>query len=281
VFENNNPDEIILTRRFMVVDSKVTISSEVHRSAEVSTMQSHQEIDFSINTVGMQVMNARSEVKTVLMQNFRWDNAITDLQPLFIRNEILDYHYNTANSFAALKEFRRFDTRSIRYRTERIVDIVNKGQVTEATVQPEEPRAGLPYFFEKDANGKFVTGIYEGSEPQIEADYVLVHFFLISNYPGEEPVYLFGKLTDWQCLPAFRMHYNAAYRAYELSVLLKQGYHEYVYASPLKNGEINAELWEGNSHETENAYQILVYYRPFGERYDQLIGYKATDTFNR
>jgi len=43
---------------------------------------------------------------------------------------------------------------------------------------------------------------------------------------------------------------------------------------------LDNRLLEGNWYETDNTYQVLVYYRPFGKRYDQLIGYKSFNRFN-
>ena len=65
--------------------------------------------------------------------------------------------------------------------------------------------------------------------------------------------------------------------------MLKQGYYNYYYAVvPKETNEIDLDRLEGNSQETENEYTILVYYRPFGTRYDQLVGVSTvTSNFNR
>jgi hypothetical protein len=79
-------------------------------------------------------------VKVALMQNFRWDNAILDLPPLFMRPNELDYTYDIKNAFPAGKEFRYFDTRSVRYRTDRVANIKVIGTKTEVYVVPDEVR---------------------------------------------------------------------------------------------------------------------------------------------
>ncbi len=93
---------------------------------------------------------------------------------------------------------------------------------------------------------------------------------------GEMPdqdVYIFGGLTDWQIKPEFKMTFNPATNAYVAKLTLKQGYYEYLYAAlPHGKNEIEFDETEGNWHETDNYYTILVYYRPFGGRYDQIIG---------
>lgn len=108
----------------------------------------------------------------------------------------------------------------------------------------------------------------------LQSDYIDVLFQLSS--PGEmydHDIYIFGALSDWQLKPAFKMIYNPAVNAYVCKVSLKQGYYEYLYAAlPHGSDKVDLEETEGDWHETDNYYTIFVYYRPFGGRYDQLIG---------
>ena len=69
-----------------------------------------------------------------------------------------------------------------------------------------------------------------------------------------------------------------------LLFLLKQGYYSYAYATrDLRNKEAksNAAFTEGNYWETENEYTVLVYYRSFGGRHDELVGYSVANSFNQ
>jgi hypothetical protein len=45
-----------------------------------------------------------------------------------------------------------------------------------------------------------------------------------------------------------------------------------------KKGYPDFSQTEGNYWATENAYVILVYYRPFGARADELIGYTSLNS---
>ena len=66
------------------------------------------------------------------------------------------------------------------------------------------------------------------------------------------------------------MHYNAAAKSYQGSYVLKQGHYDYQYilASPKRENEV-----EGNKRETNNIYEIFVYYRSQKLHADVLIGY--------
>jgi hypothetical protein len=90
---------------------------------------------------------------------------------------------------------------------------------------------------------------------------------------------VFGELSDWQLKPAFKMQYSPEAQAYYLDAFLKQGYYNYIYVLLNRDtNEIDPEGVEGNWHETGNQYTILVYYRPFGERYDRLVSTQTIDS---
>ncbi|MEZ4949342.1 MAG: hypothetical protein R2784_08145 [Saprospiraceae bacterium] len=58
--------------------------------------------------------------------------------------------------------------------------------------------------------------------------------------------------------------------------MLKQGFYSYQYVMVDKDGNKDFETLEGNDYQTENEYTIIIYYHPFGARYDQVI---AAQTF--
>lgn len=283
VYADNDPDHPIITRRFVVFSSKVEILTNVHQPYDPKFSNTHQEVDFSIKYNGITISNPITDVNVLLMQNFRWDNAIATLKPLFMKPYLLDYTYDLVNAFPGGNEFRYFDTRSIRYRTDHVREIRDDARQTEIILFPDASRAEENYFFRTDINGKFIPGIFEGLNQKAEPDYTWVYFTLPFDYPlRNTDLYLVGKFSDWKLSSAFQMQYDPNQHAYLGKVYLKQGYYEYIYISAEKgSGEIADDLMEGDSYETENTYQLLFYYRSFGSRYDEVIGYKATDSFNR
>ncbi|MEO5675643.1 MAG: DUF5103 domain-containing protein [Chitinophagales bacterium] len=285
VFEEENPEQIILTRSFIVIDNKLQITSDINQADDVRYNRTHQQVNFTIEHRGMNISNGFSEVKVLLLQNFRWDNVITDLQPQFVRPDQLDYTHSAKTSFPAGKEFRYFDTRTLRYKSDRVKAIEENKNETIITLLPDQSRGNAQSFSRKDINGKFIPGTQDYSDEDSRAEYLWVRFSLPVDYPFRNgKIFLLSKFTDWQLKDSHRLQYNAASDTYEVSVYLKQGYYEYLYyfsTDEKPEGEDSFDLLEGNSYETENSYQILVYYHPFGTRYDQVIGYKSTDTFNR
>jgi hypothetical protein len=61
---------------------------------------------------------------------------------------------------------------------------------------------------------------------------------------------------------------------YHTQILLKQGFYNYAYVlvSP-QDGKVNETYFEGSFFNTENHYEIIVYYRPVGSRTDLIVGY--------
>ncbi len=118
----------------------------------------------------------------------------------------------------------------------------------------------------------------EREKQRLVSDYAIVHFALES--PAEiydKEVYIYGELTDWDIREENRMTYNEKEKMYEGKALLKQGYYNYLYAvvDPKDRSKIDLEEIEGSWFETENQYTILVYYRPFGSRYDKLVAVQS------
>ena len=74
------------------------------------------------------------------------------------------------------------------------------------------------------------------------------------------------------------MKYDEESGGYKHQLLLKQGWYNYMYwsADPLDEQEI-----ERNFFETENLYEIFVYFRAMGSRGDELIGYGRINYNNR
>ena len=64
------------------------------------------------------------------------------------------------------------------------------------------------------------------------------------------------------------MKYNSDLGGYTANLLLKEGYYEYLYITPDDEYQL-----EGNHFETENTYDIIVYYRPPSKIYDVIVGY--------
>jgi hypothetical protein len=280
VFVDGDPDNVALTRRFMVFEQRLAIEATVKQATNLNFRDTKQEIDFIINTSQFRISNPYQELKVVLTQNGRWDNAIYNLQPRLVQGNQLIYDYEDGNLFAGGNEFRNFDTKSLRYRSLRIREISPSSRGWDVHLQPDRNRRFLRYTTTPDINGKFLIKTDDYHDDILESDYTWVYFTL----PHHEPmtngnIYILGELTDWNFTSMNRMEYNYQDSQYEQRLLLKQGYYNYKYAF-LEDGKDVADvtLFEGSHSITENDYTIFVYYRKPGDLFESLVGVRHVNS---
>ncbi|MBS1763410.1 MAG: DUF5103 domain-containing protein [Bacteroidetes bacterium] len=273
VYLDNNPDSVAFTKRFLVYENLVDIQASVHAATSAEFRQQKQEVDFTIGTNRYPIANPFGDLQVKILQNFRWDNAIDNLKPIFIKDNLLDYNYDEENTFNGGNEFRRFDIRSLKYETEFVQRIQMHDNGTDVYLMPDKVRYYSRYSSDNDINGKFEIKNYSGSHPDKDADYATVHFQLNYKDPVQDGnIYIAGDLTNWQYNNTSMMKYDEELKAYTGTLFLKQGYYNYEYVFVKDGTTFGDESWlEGNHYETENNYWILVYHRPQNVRYDKLV----------
>ena len=88
-----------------------------------------------------------------------------------------------------------------------------------------------------------------------------------------EDVYVMGAITDWNFDEKNKMTYDFDRKGYALSLLLKQGYYDYIYAVKEKTQSVaDVSVVAGDFWETKNEYTIYLYLFDPTQYYDQLIG---------
>lgn len=279
IYDDEDERMPAITRRFMVVDHRVTVQPRLLAPAMVSKMRTHHEIDFQVDYEKFPIRSPQQEIRAVVLQNGRWDNAISNLAPNFTRLSSIVFDYQDKVIFPAGKEFRPLDLRSLRSWPINIETIEAYRDRFEVLLAKDQKRTLTPFMTISDLNGRFVIETLDQNDFDLSGNYANVLFSLYCPEPlYDYDVYIFGALSDWNLKPEFKMAYNQSVNGYVGKVMLKQGYYDYVYAvaprNPKKGELVVPDLGEieGNWHETSNEYTILIYYRPFGERYDQIIG---------
>jgi hypothetical protein len=287
VYRNSDEDDFILTRRFCVYDNQISVYPTVKFSTDPSVRNVNEQVDFNINYGNVEVINPVQNLKVVLRQNNRWNKAITGLIPTTINqeNSYLEYFYfNRENNFPGGNEYRIIEIKSALFNGMNVMKVTRDLNHAEAIVYPDKSRAGEAYVqpLVPDMDGKFYIVNQETGDTEIMADYMLVTFNFESPTPAPGKVYVFGGLTDWKLDKSFEMSYNNETKKYSCQVLLKQGVYNYSYvlANP-QNGVVDEDYYEGSYSITQNIYDILVYYRPFGSRADLLLGYKSVNYLKR
>lgn len=285
VFKNSDTSQLIFTRRMLVVQEMSTIGVQVQQPFNGQFFKTHQKLQFKVNVnEGLDLVNAQQQIKVTLLQNMRWDNAITSMRPTFFSRRTLEYNTENEAVFPAGKEWRWLDLRSFRLQSDRVADARYSNKSTEIFVRPDMERLTQRFNFYRDFNGRFFLEPTESINPLWQSDYATVHFSFVP--PGNTPfadkdIYLFGELTDYNLGDAAKMQYSADKGVYESTLFLKQGYYDYMYVTIDKNDakrKAYFDTTEGNLWETENDYMILVYYRELAGRADRLIGFAKVNS---
>ena len=272
VFEPEN-EFPILTACFSVIEPEASIDMQVTTLTDKGMNTRFQAVNFEI-AYGKNIKSPMQDLKVFVRQNDRLDNEAKLVQPLSFGNQRLIFQHNPALIFEAGNEYRSFEMTTHRYNGLGIETIEYHTPYYHAVLKPDKFR-NFTYSFNEDINGRFYIRTLHGTDFDLEADYRFVHFFLPCEKPLNEEVYILGGFLHNILDKRSRMEYSEADRGYVKTLLLKEGYYNYTYVTK-KNADSpgNPSLIEGSYFETGNEYQVFVYFRPIGGRYDKLIAYK-------
>ncbi|KEO73887.1 type IX secretion system plug protein [Anditalea andensis] len=282
VYRGRDESQTILTKRFMVFDSQLPVGAAVVPSSRTEDRRAGQQLDLQVNYNNRELVDPLSNVKIIIRQNQRWDNAIYGLRPTFIREDqkLIEYKiFDGSNVFDGGNEFRFIDLRFVRTPGQNMVKIEMEEDVVFGEAVVDRVRRAQPYVEYLDLNGQF--GIYnvERQNHHLESEYLLVTFNLKDENITETP-YILGALSNWGQEAEAKMMLNKKTGTYQATLLLKQGWYDYQYGYKTNLGWDMQPL-EGTHFQTENEYEVFIYYRDMGSRYDELIGYQVVNPNKR
>ena len=287
----------VLSRRFVVSEPIVVITT-IPAAASAIYFNTHQDIHFQIDPKTFRIQNPMNDIRSTVLQNGRWDNAYISRTPEYVMGDKIVYDQIDSLLFPAGREWRYVDVRSTRYRSERVNRIIPGEDSWEFLLIPDLDRSRQPYIFYPDLNGRFfietldynqgaisVIGGNSNSTTlpaptpsatvnnQAQSDYVNTFFSFKNQELENKDVYIFGALTDWKLDERFKLKYDENASVYKINVFLKQGFYNYEYVTvPKGSKKFDLSELEGDWYATQNDYTVIVYHRPFGARYDRVIG---------
>lgn len=273
VYRGSDKNDIVLSKRFMVFDTRVSFENERNLIGAGNIASLNQQINFTVNYKNLDVINPLENIKVAIRQNRRWDNMATDIKPSFVREieKQLEYRFFESDKmFKGGNEFRFFDLRSLN-NPGRNVDRVNKTvKPYDIYIEPDKSRVDEVYSQLPDLNGGFIPDNLDyGGIAFTNYAYVNFRLMVPQTYPGN--VFVTGAFNYWNLNNENRMDYDSASRSYKARILLKQGWYDYQYL--IQSPDLPPYFFEGSHFQTENLYEIFVYYRPFQPQADLLIGY--------
>ncbi len=271
VYEEDNEDKPIFSRRFMLYENKVIVGGTVKRSNR--QLFEDQNVNVTVNYANFTIPNPMEYIKLSVIQNNDWNSIKENIKPLFIRENQLLYHNMRNLDFKAANEFLYFESKDYQLNTNYIAHVrQDETGMYHHYLYTNYARKNKPYTYFPDINGNFKITSSTADDLAIEAEYVYVHFYLETFAVNpDETVYVYGAFNDWALTDKNRMQYNPTSKKYECTILLKQGFYNYKYVT-VNNKKLNKIAISGSFYQTENEYLLLVYYREFGQQYDSLIG---------
>ena len=276
----NEDREVVFSRKFIIYEDIANVRLQVKRGRNISTIESKQNLDFSITSKSLTFQNPLQNVKVLLLQNRQFTTRIKNIAPQYTIGNELVYKYDSETQFWGGNEFRFFDNKEIRNAANNVAKISSNGAIYNSFLFTDEARAKLPYSFTLDANGNFVVRNLNAANNKIEADYAWVYFSLSApSFRLDKDIYINGMFNNYALTPENKMEYNEKKNLYEKALLIKQGFTNYQYVVADTKGKIDQEnSIDGNFFQTENEYEIIVYYRENTQRYDRVIGFVAINS---
>ncbi|MDQ7961751.1 DUF5103 domain-containing protein [Flavobacterium lindanitolerans] len=277
----NEDRDVVFSRKFILYEDQVSVPLQIKRARDVRNINYMHNLDFAIKSASITFINPLQSVKVMLLQNGQFKEAIYNIKPQYTIGNDLIYKYDKETQFWAGNEFLYFDNKEIRAVVNNI-NYVRAKDLYEPHLYINRARANQVYTYYPDVNGNFVVRNFNTQNNEIEADYAWVYFTLDApNYFGKSDIYINGMFNNYALNEENRMDFNQKTGMYEKAIVIKQGFTNYQYVIADKKGKIDhANAVDGNFYQTENNYQVIVYYRGINERYDKVIGRGTANSEN-
>ena len=270
IYDENDEKHVVCRAYFMIVEPSMAVQLNVTTNTDIDINGKHQQVEMAVDYGNNIVSNPQTQIKTVVMQNNRWDNAVVNARPQYIKANGLQWIHCKDFIFDGGNEYRKFETLDVTHTTMGLESINWDGHNYHAWIWTDEPRPS--YIYDKDANGAFLIRNSDNIDNDVNSDYIITHFRLKSPQTPY-PIYINGFFTNDRFLPQYEMKWNEKNQQYEGELLLKQGYYSYQYLMMKPEGKLKPVPSEGNFYQTENTYQALIYFKANGDRTDRLVGY--------
>ena len=272
IYEDGDKDKKIAEVDFCVVEPLVKIDAKVRANTDIEYNGRYQQLDIDVALNTEESVQNSDNYYMVVTQNNRLDNAVTLRRPTFVDSKRLRYINCKDLIFEGGNEYHHFDAFSCFYAGHGIDRVYHELGDYHAPLFADELTKGQ-YIHEFDSNGRYVINAERTSDADVEAEYMWVHWTL----PMEQPffdgaLYVGGELFGNELSLKNRMQYDNQAQCYWLTALVKQGGYDYQYWFVPKNQKTTTQRVDGSYWQTENEYAIYVWWRPFGARYDRLVG---------
>ena len=273
IYNSDDPDTEILTKRFMVYeDDGSIISAHVEQPFLPEYQAQCQQLYVDIDNSRLRVYNPEKYLKVYAIQNGD-HNTRRRLNISGFLHEEIQYHLNDGgNIFDGGNEYDFLDAKDVHFRALGIDAILYQNGRYHYVLTPTTYDEA--YFNNGDINGAYYIKNDRGFDRDLESDYIDVTFRLKYDAFTDYDIYLYGALTNWQCTPEYKLTWDGETRLWELTTSLKQGLYNYKFAFKDSDGNF-AGYSSGNNFNTSNDYLVAVYTTLTRDRGDRLVACKV------
>lgn len=274
VYPENEPDETLLQARFSVSEETLPISGGVTTRTDKGVNGEYQQLFFELDLSALGDINPYQDLTVVLTQNNRPETSRKISHPIRVERGKAVFEHSPQLVFEAGNEYRRFETVRTDYPGMHVDSVKFKDGIWHAWLQPDFSRKDKNYSYDQTQNGRFKVDDYNSSEPDLGADYVMVHFSLDPGARQYGEIYIDGDFTNHELSDTNIMRYDWNTGLYQASIPLKQGSYNYQYVVKSQEGNLppSPAAIEGNKYETQNEYLVEVFLHPPGSRGERLAG---------
>lgn len=276
VYANRNKRDTVFTQRFSIVENEIQVGASVQFGQTNASRATSQVIQLQLRYSDGLMIQSEEDLRVFIRKNNEPNFILKNLPKPVINGmdrSIRFPSFNQENSVLAGNEYRLIDLRSVQQKLNFVSSIEEKETQTLITTQLETAQGYYPYTERRDLNGHYIISNYENLSDARFADYVICQFNLKATNQAPEDVYVTGGFNDYQKTATNRMVYVPSLGIYQANLMLKQGIYNYRFET--KNP---SDYLEGNYAQTENQYDILVYFRKPGTRIDALVGFQRINS---
>lgn len=273
VYNETDPDIILLQARISVSEELAPIDAGVTTRTDKGTNSDYQQLFFNVDISSIPDINPYQDLIVKVTQNHRPETTKIISHPIRVMNGRAVFEHTPDLIFEAGNEYRRFETVRADYPGMNVesVDFING--MWHAWLKPDVSRNNSTYSYDRTQNGRFKIDEFNSTDPDLSADYVMVHFSLEPGDWQNGRIFVDGDFTQHRFDERNLMKYDFNDGLYHADIPLKQGSYNYQYVYIPDSGKfITTRPIEGNKYETQNEYLIEVFYRSPLSRGDRLIG---------
>lgn len=274
VYPEEAPDAPLLQMRVFVSENRVAAGGIVTPRTDRGFNTEWQQLELEIDGSGGEVRNPYQDIMVAVVQNNRPESTRLLSHPSRVDGGKIIFSHEPRLIFKAGNEYRRFETVRTDYPGMHVDSVKFGGSNWHAWLTHDAMRGDGSHSYDRTQHGRFKVAEYNSTDSDLGADYVTVHFTLAAPGLAGKEIYVDGDFTNHRFDGFNRMTYDPSTGMHTAEIPLKQGSYNYRYVvAPQRGEEPDGTPVEGDYHETENEYLVLVYQREPGSRGDRLVGF--------